>query len=119
MILAWALDQVIDLNNGLDVSHPLRFKEELICLTTVFSYSICCLVLGITSKLLCEKDDPRQEEESISTFMTVSFLLLGVFLPINTLVRTSLDTVSSDAYQHLQNLLLAPLVSLAFILTNL
>jgi hypothetical protein len=101
MILAWALDQVIDLNNGLDVSHPLRFKEELICLTTVFSYSICCLALGITSKFLCERDDPRQEEESISSFMTVSFILIALFLPINTLVRTSLNKDSSDDYLHL------------------
>lgn len=100
MILAWALDQVIDLNNGLDVSHPLRFKEELICLTTIFSYSISCLLLGISSKFICERDDPRQEEESISSFMTVSFILLAVFLPINTFVRTSLNK-SIDDYLHL------------------
>lgn len=59
MILAWALDQVIDLNNGLDVSHHLKFNEEILCLTTIFSYSIVCVISGMFVKFLCENDDPK------------------------------------------------------------
>jgi hypothetical protein len=101
MIIAWALDQVIDLNNGLDVSHPLTFNEEILCLSTLFSYSITCVLVSLSNKYLCEKDDTLQEDESLSQLMTVLFTLLAVFMPLNTFVRTNLDSYDSDHYLHL------------------
>lgn len=121
MILAWALDQVIDLNNGLDISHHLSFNEELLCLATIFTYSLFCLLLGVCTKFLCDKDDPKVEDESLSTLMTVLFTLLLLFMPLNTFVRTSLEgsTLDQDDYLELQNLVLVPILCLGFVLLNL
>jgi hypothetical protein len=56
MTLAWALDQIVDLNNGLDESHSLTFTEEMLCLATVFSWSGIVLVIGLIINMLFKRE---------------------------------------------------------------
>jgi hypothetical protein len=62
MIIAWGIDQVIDLNNGLNVSLPLTYNEEVLCLATLFSYSVCTIIVALAYKYMIADDD---KDESI------------------------------------------------------
>jgi hypothetical protein len=52
MSFAWALDKVIDLNNGLNINFPLTFNEEILCLATLFSYSLITIFCTLIYRYL-------------------------------------------------------------------
>ena len=85
MLMAWSIDKVIDLNNGLDVSHPLNFSEEVLCLGTVFCYSWVLLVASLIYHYLIKESET---EENMSKFITGFYLLAFSYLIHNTFVRT-------------------------------
>ena len=90
MSFAWALDKVIDLNNGLNINSPLTFKEEVICLAALFSYSFITLLCGMAVNYLISKED---KEENSSRLLLTLFFLFILFLPLNTIIRTQLHTL--------------------------
>lgn len=108
MLIAWSLDQVIDLNNGLDVSHPLSYKEEVLCLGTVFGYSWILLFAALVYLYIIREDTI---EESMSKFMSTFYILALCFILHNALVRTYSPLMQDDT----QNLILVPLICLSFL----
>lgn len=87
MILAWALDQVVDLNNGLADSFPLTFSEEVLCLATVFSYSSVMMLVSLTYKFICSEDQKKGDDNM--GFMSMGFAILVVLIPLNMIIRMS------------------------------
>jgi len=110
MTLAWALDQVVDLNNGLDTSHPLDFTEELLCLAAIFTWSGVVLAISLAINMLFKREKCLEKEENLPAFMRVSFTVLSLFTSLNLVVRTQSETLK------VQNAVIVPLVCLSFTL---
>lgn len=88
MTLAWALDQVVDLNNGLDISHPLEFSEELLCLAAMFTWSGVVLIISLAINMLFKRERTLDKDESMPAFIRVSFIVLALYTCLNAVVRT-------------------------------
>lgn len=110
MTLAWALDQVVDLNNGLDTSQPLDFTEELLCLAAIFTWSGVVLAISLAINMLFKREKSLEKEENLPAFMRVSFTVLSLFTCLNLVVRTQSETLK------VQNAVIVPLVCLSFTL---
>ena len=79
------------------VSNPLNFDEEVLCLGTLFSYSIVYLFLALTYNFICKKEDPfnsGREEENIYSMMIAIFIIISILMPLHIFVRT--DSITSD-----------------------
>lgn len=109
MVLAWSLDQLIDLNNGLDTSHPLAYREELLCLISLFSFSVVVLVVALIKHYLCTTH-ALQKQSKVASWMTVGYLMLGQLILADLFVRTEHPS------QMVQNQILIPLIAASFVL---
>ena len=104
----------MDLNNGLDDSHQLNFLEEVLCLNAIFSYSGFIIVITLAINVLFKREEhARYQEETMTSFMRTAFLVLIVYFPLSTIIRTE------SLALPIQNLILTPIVCLSFTLMSL
>jgi hypothetical protein len=86
LALAWSLEKMIQYQNSTQTS---SMTSQLLCLATLFSYSIVMLTTSLAHHYLCKDDSSSMEgqpEESLSVFITSALLALFAYLPLNIMV---------------------------------